>query len=171
MILILDIDETLVHSTHDEMTPNSFRVLDYTVEKRPYVDEFLAHILNDDYYEVGIWSAGTYEYVHAIVNELIKDRANLRFILTQRDCNELYDKPLSKVRDLINEDASPDYPYTVHDFLIIDNKKGVTGHDHLNHLHIEDFYGDSDDVELYHLWEYLDKNRYYTSEYLCTKWK
>lgn len=182
MILIIDIDETLIHSRKN--TPSSllirdynlqvndvFDVFNYGVQKRPYVDEFLSHILNDDYYEAGIWSAGTHEYVHKIVDELIPDKSKLKFILTRNDCDELDCKPLTKVRNLLSQESNHLYKRTVHDFLIIDNKKGVTGFDHLNHLEIIDFEGDKDDIELQRLWKFLDTHRYYSSEYLTAHWK
>lgn len=187
MILIIDIDETLIHSrkgvspsslliNNDIKSTDLFNVFNYTVQKRPYLDFFLSKVLNDEYYEVGIWSAGSYDYVHAIVDKIIPDKRNLKFIMTSDDCNEMRDKPLSKVRDLVhnidcrNIDICP-YGRTVHDFLIIDDRDKVTGHDELNHLQILEFEGDPLDDELLRLWNYLDQNRYHSSEYLVANWK
>lgn len=184
MILILDIDETLIHSVkslHPKLYENAiksgdaFKLFDYVVHKRPYVDEFLFNAMNDPYYSVGIWSAGSYDYVHAIVDHIIPDRDRLEFILTKDDCNELKDKPLSKVRDMYDNYQYNMYGQysgpTTHDFLIIDDKDGVTGHDELNHLKIFPYEGDEYDGELERLWNYLDKNRYRTSEYLASHWE
>lgn len=177
MIIILDIDETLVHSRKgisvasmliDKAVKPSdtFTVFDYLVQKRPHLDMFLSRLLNDDYYEVGIWSAGSYEYVHSIVDIIIPPsyRKNLRFVMTADDCNEMRDKPLSKVRDRFHGTS-------VHDYLIVDDRDGVTGHDELNHLQIAEFEGDIYDDELLRLWEYLDIYRYHSSEYLVVHWK
>lgn len=187
MILIIDIDETLIHSRknvysspllfdNDIQTSDLFNVFNYTVQKRPYLDFFLSKVLNDEYYEVGIWSAGSYDYVHAIVDKIIPDKKNLRFIMTSDDCDEKRDKPLAKVRNLMyNKDCNNihncQYERTIHDFLIIDDRDRVTGHDELNHLEILEFEGDTLDNELLRLWNYLDKNRYHSSEYLVANWK
>lgn len=175
MILIMDIDETLIHSRKgislssllnrsDVSEDDIFSIGEYIVQKRPHLDTFLENILNDDYYEVGIWSAGSYEYVHDIVDMIIPDQSKLKFIMTSRNCNEVRDKPLAKVRDLYPE-------MSVHDYIIIDDRHRVTGHDHLNHLQIYEFEGDTPDDELVRLWEYLDTNRYYSSEYLVANWR
>lgn len=187
MILIIDIDETLIHSRKDVSSSsllidndiNSsdlFNVPSYIVQKRPGLDEFLAKILNDDYYEAGIWTAASHDYAHSILNNIIPNKEKLKFVFTREHCDELDCKPLSKVRDLIRDMDRQDgndhmYERTIHDFLIIDNKKWVTGHDHLNHLEIVDFEGDPIDNELYRLWDYLDRNRYHSSEYLAANWK
>jgi TFIIF-interacting CTD phosphatase-like protein len=176
MIVILDIDETLIHSVKESNSiPSdipSFSISGFRVLKRPYLDQFLENLMNDEYYDIGIWSAGTYDYVHEIANNIITDKSKLKFILTRNDCNEMMCKPLSKVRNHIKQgERGTLFPRSVHDFILIDDRDGVTGYDHLNHLKIEPFEGDSDDMELYHLWEYLDQNRYHTSEYLVTNWK
>jgi len=184
MILIIDIDETCIHSHKDYSKgelkkkcnlndSDSFEIEGYCVQKRPYLDMFIEKICNDDYYEVGVWSAGSKSYVHDIVHKIFPDKSKLKFILTRNDCNELYDKPLSKVRDLISKMDSKDSiaKRKTSNFLIIDDRDGVTGHDELNHLQIYPFEGDTNDDELERLWKFLDKYRYYSSEYLSTHWK
>lgn len=185
MNVVLDIDETLVHSIPESSSLSgtrcqSFTIPGYRVCKRPYVDEFLDHLLNDPWYQVGIWSAGSYTYVHEIVDNLIPDRSKLLFTMTLDDCNERRQKPLSKVLNLLNERSrtsiSKDssycpYRHLMHDIIIIDDKHGVTGYNHLNHLKMVEYEGDQDDIELKALWEYLDRNRYHSSEYLVSCWK
>ncbi len=181
MNVILDIDETLVHSipVNPSSIPDdsdlSFIVGNYKVYRRPYVDEFIGHILHDPWYRVGVWSAGTYEYVHDIVRHLFPDKSRLLFIMTHDDCNEQRQKPLSKALKLINQDASKDiecpFRRLMHDVILIDDKPGVTGYNHLNHLKMLEFEGDRSDIELKVLWQYLDANRYHSSEYLVSHWK
>lgn len=182
MILIIDIDETLVHSVRSNISPsidrhdsknnsNTFCIFDFIVYKRPYLDMFLDKVLNDNYYEVGIWSAGTYDYVHAIIDNIIPDKSKLKFIFTRDECDERDNKPLGKVRDYVRQIDKRSYNRTIHDFIIIDNKEGVTGFDHLNHLMIRDYEGDDMDCELDRLWDFLNKNRYRTSEYLVSNWQ
>jgi hypothetical protein len=185
MILIFDIDETLIHSVkalnlqlHEDAIDrgDAFQLFDYVVYKRPYLDDFIQRVTNDPYYSAGVWSAGSYDYVHGIVDHIFPNRDDLEFVMTVRDCNELKDKPLSKVRDIYHQQylQNPDIfmEPTVHDFLIIDDRDGVTGHDELNHLKIYEFLNDDDDDnELERLWYYLDANRGRTSEYLASNWR
>lgn len=161
MILVLDVDETLIHS-HDYPVPGSFQIDNYYVEKRPYLDEFLNNILQDDNLQVGIWSAGVYDYVWDIAQEIIPDINSLEFIMTRDNCVPInregyrdYFKPLSLVNG--------------QDILLVDNKPDVTT-DCLRQILIDDFEGDKNDTELIRLWNYLDKNRGMSPEWLSTNW-
>lgn len=166
MILILDIDETMVHTTQHmgkyALEEECFPVLDFVSQQRPYLYAFLRKLLLDPDYKVLIWSAGSFDYVHEVVRNIIPDnlRSRVLRVMTVDDCNEMRDKPLSKVRRI----------YPDEDVMIIDDRDGVTGFDELNHLKIRPFHGEADDVELPYLWEYLDMNRGHKSEYLVTFW-
>jgi len=129
--LVLDIDETLVHTFDDgerinkNMIWNDPNLLElrrriYEIElidiagirgkgdyykmsgiMRPYLKEFLSFCFN--YFKVvAIWSAGKYEYVHAIVNQIFKDLPYPDAVYTRDDCELIdgsYVKPLSKMID------------------------------------------------------------------------
>lgn len=186
MIIILDLDETLVH-TSESVIPNLsyFKYDDLFVHKRPHLDFFIKKLMNDDYYDFAVWSAGKYGYVHHIVNKIFPRTADIAFVMTRDDCNEKRDKPLYKARNLYNQlycgnqliqtkkDPLPVYiePKTVHDFIIIDDREAVTSYDQLNHLQIPPFEGDSDDSELQILWEYLESNKGKPSEWLSANWQ
>src|SRR3989304_1474697 len=97
-VIVLDIDETLVHTFEDHEIFNDSNLLElkrriYHIEiididrshvrgsgfvyqmsgiMRPYMKEFLEFCFK--YFRfVTIWSAGTYSYVHSIVNEIFRD--------------------------------------------------------------------------------------------------
>lgn len=168
MILVFDLDETLVHSHQIHISGSDiFRIEGYYVQKRPFLDQFISLLKDDPDYMFGVWSAGTYSYVHDIVKNIFPVGNKPMFVLTRNDCNELRDKPLSKVSSLMKNLG---HPITEHDILIIDNKPDVTGHDHLRHLLIRDFEGDTNDFELRDLWYYLDSNRGFTAEDLAIHW-
>src|SRR3990167_4879064 len=140
MNVILDLDQTLIHSV-PETSPipwseaKTFFIPGYRVYKRPYLDEFLRHILRDPWYNVGIWSAGTRVYVHEVIAHLIPDQSKLLFVMTLDDCNEQRQKPLSKALYRINKDLADECPLRrlMHDVILIDDLPGVTGYNHLNH--------------------------------------
>lgn len=162
MIIVLDLDETLVHSVENELPElENFQFEQYFVHKRPYLDEFLAWILTNPDYEVYIWSAGTYDYVHHIVNTIVPPelRVGVVDILTRGDCNENRDKPLFKVTNNQTNDC-----------LIIDNKPHVTCFNCLNHLIINDFEGDPEDEELLFLMTFLSENKDMPAEWLAINW-
>ena len=112
LICVLDIDETLVHSTSDMEAWKRLRifsdpkkmdlrsrhyVLDLESErgsgigvnmwgtKRPYLEEFIRFCF--EYFKIVIvWSAGVYDYVHAVVEEIFKDSQEPHAILTRGNC-------------------------------------------------------------------------------------
>jgi TFIIF-interacting CTD phosphatase-like protein len=176
MIYVLDVDETLVHSVEDGVVPDDgdFMVLGYAVRKRPYVDELLDYLVNHPDHVVGVWSAATHDYVHQILDNIMcpEYKSRLAFVLTREDCSRVLlstgyvdrIKPLSKVKDMFLD-------IHAHDILLIDDKDGVTGYDHLNHLKIASFEGDDEDNELLTLIRFLDMNNGHPSEVLVCYWK
>lgn len=125
--IVLDIDETLVHTTDDIAAYKKLKIMDnpehvhlrdrvYNMEiamddgeiykcwgvVRPHVYEFLEFCFS--YFKiVAIWSAGQKEYVDAIVSFLFRDLPRPHIIYSFDDC-EIYNKkdkilfkPLSKL--------------------------------------------------------------------------
>lgn len=188
MIIILDLDETLVHTSNKKIEGLDYFTYtdEYIIHKRPYLDVFIKKLITDDYYDFAVWSAGTYDYVHHIVNTIFPKDIDLAFVLTRNDCNENRDKPLWKARTLYNEtyrgnkkaimsgsDEPVDVylePKSIHDFILIDDREYVTCYDTLNHLRIKSFEGSTRDTELKRLWEYLESNKGKCSEELAAEW-
>lgn len=112
MIIILDLDETVIHSVKipDKSIyqkainrGDAFEVQQYVALKRPFMEEFIHFLTHDSYYSIGVWSAGSYEYVHDVVRNIFPDHDLLEFVMTANDCDSVKDKPLEKVRDLYNQ--------------------------------------------------------------------
>jgi hypothetical protein len=110
--IVLDLDESLVHTFPDMETASKLGVFsdpqlrsrvyhleltDVSISKgigqkihlwgiiRPHVDQFLRFCFS--YFKiVGVWSAGKKEYVEAIVELLFRDIAKPHFIYTYNDC-------------------------------------------------------------------------------------
>jgi hypothetical protein len=74
--------------------------------KRPHIDEFL-DFANRYFRNIVIWSAGTYDYVHAIVKHLFKQIPCPARVFTRNDCTQSeeygYEKPLEKIYKAIPE--------------------------------------------------------------------
>ena len=143
--LILDLDETLVHSGFNPFTRQSDISLQINIDgrihtinilKRPYVDEFLKEISN--YYEIYVFTASMEEYASPVIDLL--DKNNLvRGKFFRQDCifnNGLYIKDLFKVTN------------DLRDVIIIDNNPSsyVTNED--NGIPIKTWYDDLNDNEL-----------------------
>lgn len=126
--VVLDIDLALVHTLGEELSEISRDLLEksrhdtseiyynisvkgkeYLGIKRPGLDLFLEFC--DNNFQVIVWSAGTYEYVHAVVDEIFQNHKRPHMIYTRDDCEMDEEgfliKPLSKIysdkRNIANE--------------------------------------------------------------------
>ena len=143
--LILDLDETLVHSGFNPFTRQSDISLQINIDgrahtinilKRPYVDEFLKEISN--YYEIYVFTASMEEYASPVI-DLIDKNNLVRGKFFRQDCifnSGLYIKDLFKVTN------------DLRDVIIIDNNPSsyVTNED--NGIPIKTWYDDLNDNEL-----------------------
>ena len=89
-LLILDLDETLVHATTNP--PNdrfSFEVANYFVYVRPHVQSFLDSV--SCFYDLAVWTASTESYASEIVASVIGDR-ELQFLWGRSRCTQKFDE-------------------------------------------------------------------------------
>ena len=155
LAIVLDLDETLVHSSSDM---NEFRDLNLSQHpdlnsrtyrlrindvitphgqgkisemwgiKRPHINEFLAFCFS--YFKVVIiWSAGTYKYVHAVVDNIFADIVPPHIVYTRDDCHQIdgiCDKNLSK---LFQNEELKGY-VTPENTLLIDDREYSFGYSH-----------------------------------------
>ena len=78
-LLILDLDETLIHATERPLDrPADFSVYGYHVYRRPYLDAFLAECAR--HFELAVWSSASDDYVRAAVETIFPDPAALHFV-------------------------------------------------------------------------------------------
>jgi RNA polymerase II subunit A small phosphatase-like protein len=84
-LLILDIDETLIHATNKSLDRlPDFMISKYQVYKRPYLDEFLQEIKED--FLLAIWSSASDDYVRAVVEKIIPKEIKLEFVWGRSRC-------------------------------------------------------------------------------------
>lgn len=115
--LILDLDETLVHSSFKSPEHYDFQIpvrygsnqIPIYVQKRPGVDEFLTHLLFD--FNLYIFTASVPEYSYPCVQELIPNFPISR-ILTRKHCRFI-DGYLVKDLSMFKQDLS--------NIIIVDN--------------------------------------------------
>ena len=143
--LILDLDETLVHSGFNPFTRKSDINLIINIDgrdhiinvlKRPYVDEFLKEI--SEYFEIIVFTASVSEYASPLLDKLDKNNY-LSGRLFRQDClfnQGLYIKDLKRIgKDL-------------KDMIIIDNNPISYADNEDNGIPILTWYDDLNDNEL-----------------------
>ena len=164
-LLILDLDETLIHATETSLVQQSdFSVYNYHVYKRPYLDTFLATCL--DWFDVAVWTSSGSEYAAEVVNAIFPAPQALAFVWTSDRCwivyNYNYDlidgdypryysrKPLKKVKR---------QGYNLESVIAIDDTPKKWEKSYGNLVTVKPFEGDRSDRELKYLLVYLDTLR------------
>ena len=154
--LILDLDETLVHSSFIPFEKNDI-VLNIEFESvmyniyvlvRPNAEEFIKKV--SKIFEVIIFTASIEKYALPLLDILDKDK-NIKYRLTREHCtflNGIYIKELKKLNRNLK------------DLIIVDNSPLAYAFDNDNGLPIKAWYDDKSDDELnkiYPLLEYLSR--------------
>ncbi|XP_060528841.1 CTD nuclear envelope phosphatase 1 homolog isoform X2 [Cylas formicarius] len=164
-ILVLDLDETLIHSHHDGVVRQTVRpgvppdfslkvIIDrhpvrFFVHKRPHVDFFLDIV--SQWYELVIYTASMEIYGAAVADKLDAGRGILKRRFYRQHCTPLfcgYTKDLSS----ICEDLSS--------IFIVDNSPGAYKTYPFNAIPIKSWFSDPTDVALLNLLPVLDALRF-----------
>jgi RNA polymerase II subunit A small phosphatase-like protein len=147
-LLILDLDETLIHATKEKLhTEAELAVFDYFVYKRPNVNQFLEKISR--HYRLGIWSSASDDYVNAIAGGITPEGVAFEFIWGRSKCTarrdyELDDYYFEKRLDKLKKKCALEH-------IITEKSRNNYG----NAVYIKPFMGEADDAELEHLYNYL----------------
>lgn len=159
-LLVLDLDETLVHSSEVEIADYDFicRIGGSTfwVKKRPDLDSFLKRV--SQIYDLMIWSAGGDDYVRAVV-KVIMEGISLVNIFTHNRCVIKY-RPL--MGDENCDSGTTRYSYVIkplikiwrkkkwsrQDTVVVDDCKTTFQRNYGNSIQISEFTGQNVDFEL-----------------------
>jgi len=151
-VLVLDLDETLVHSTFepvenpDLVLPVRIQGMTYRINviKRPGAEEFLARVKG--LFEVVVFTASLAEYAEPLV-QILDPTNSVSSLLYRQHCtplNGIYVKDLS----LLGRDMK--------DIILVDNSPNSFLFQPENAYHIKNFFDDKTDRELMRLAEFLD---------------
>jgi len=165
ILLVLDLDETLVHATRNPLFENwDFEVFDYKIFIRPGLISFLETCTN--HFELGIWSSASDDYVKEVVERIVPDHIPLHFVWGRSRCtrkinyelmedqgyydpdNHLYFiKRLYKLKNRVNGGLER--------MLIVDDTPRKCMENYGNAIYPLEFDGNPEDKELNYLAEYL----------------
>ena len=168
-LLILDLDETLIHATEvplPDLTPDLVLWKQYYVYKRPFLEEFIQ--ICQQYFELAVWSSASSDYVNKIVKAVFPKDIPLAFVWSRKKCTyttypinyleasglaydhyslpRVWFKKLEKVKKL---------GYALSKILIVDNSPEKLFYNYGNAIYVDDFMGDTNDQELMLLSKYL----------------
>jgi len=177
-LLILDLDETLIHSEEFPRTKPNNQKFDFKVhcegddywfmtKKRPFLDEFIKYVFEN--FDVGIWTASTRDYASIVLENIGIDESKLKFFYTRENCSLRLDyltnsyygiKNLQKLKKRawakqytkkIGQERELDR------ILIVDDIAETATNNRSNLILIKPFEFNENDTELLKLISYLEK--------------
>jgi len=164
-LLILDIDETLIHTDTVPLEYEKHLDFDfkfkgvgnslYYVKKRPYLDEFLNYAFEN--FDIAIWTAAGAEYADEILKAIGLDKSKLKFFYTQENCTLKLSYDYSNYFGVKNLQKLRKKGYDLNKVLIVDDIAETAVNNYGNLIQIKAFTDDTDDTELLKLISYLEK--------------
>ena len=154
MLLILDLDETLIHGAeHPLERPPDFRVGPFHIYARPFLKEFLLGA--SEMFQLAVWSSSTADYAGAISSAILPEGLTWEFAWTREHCvprtnfecmETQYLKDLKKVKRK---------GFALERVLVVDDTSHKLARNYGNAIYVAPFEGDPGDRELHWLLDYL----------------
>ena len=158
-LILLDLDETLIHTEFD-LTDKNLNAYDTIIRFKDDSDEYheIGIFLRNGvqkflttlniYFNIGIFTAADKDYADAVIRYLDPNQNIIKFCLYRNNCVNVNDliniKYLRIIKDI-------DLKKTV----LVDNNMYSFSAQLSNGILINSFYGDKNDVELFNVLEYL----------------
>jgi RNA polymerase II subunit A small phosphatase-like protein len=153
-LLILDLDETLVHATDVPLDrAHDFEVGPYVVYRRPGVDVFIRAM--SMHFELAVWTSSTRLYAEPVVAELFPVGIKPSFVWSRERCTRRFDPDTHDFEWAKNLDKVKRRGYALERVLIVDDTPKKLERHYGNLVRVKPFEGDPSDTELHGLTEYL----------------
>lgn len=154
LLLILDLDETLIHASSTKLdTEPDFFYEQYFVYKRPFLDTFFKEI--SAHFLIGIWSSADDIYVQEIIQKITPENINFEIVWGKNRCSlkrdvdldqYIFEKRLKKLKTK---------GFKLEQVLIVDDTPEKVKVNYGNAIYINPFRGEKEDKELLDLYRYL----------------
>jgi len=164
ILLILDLDETLIYATETKLNREAdFKMFHYYVYKRPFLDIFIQEVKED--FLLAIWSSASDDYVEEAVKHIIPKEIKLEFIWGRSRCT--YRMDYLKMEEFGHYDFMTHYNYVkplrklkkqgykLEKILIVDDTPYKSKDNYGNAIYPKEFLGAINDIELEMLAKYL----------------
>lgn len=157
-LLILDMDETLLHASEDCESEYDFKIVfgntTYFVKKRPNLDIFLDFAFSN--FKVAVWTAGGIDYASEALIKCGIRLNSLNFFWTREKCTIKKNLETGQYYGLKNLNKVKKFGWSLNDVLIVDDVGETSSKNYGNLIQIKPFYH-GDDNELLKLIKYLKK--------------
>lgn len=159
ILLVLDLDETLVYASETPLPRADFQVGPYHVVKRPFVVEFLRQA--DQWFDLAVWTSSGGGYAEEVIPLVFGDvAARLKFVWCRDRCTRRYDEPTGEYCYVKPFRKLKRLGYDLDRVLVIDDSPEKHQQNYGNLLRVTPFTGDPQDTELRDLLPFLDRVRH-----------
>ena len=149
-LLVLDLDETLVHATEQALDVQAdFQVGPYFVYRRPHLDEFIRR--TSALFDIGIWTSSGEVYAAQVIERLFPADL-LRFIWSSRRCTLARDPLTGEYSSVKNLHKLKKHGFNLESIIAVDDTPSKYGRHYGNLVRVSEFVGDAGD----RLADYLD---------------
>lgn len=164
-LLILDVDETLLHGTATPLKQKeTFKVFHFYIYLRPFLEEFLRKIKED--FLVGVWSSASDDYVKEVVEHIFPKDYPLEFVWGRKRCTYRSKRYSESFGRYLSDYETPYFylkrlqklkrkGFQLERILIVDDSPEKALCNYGNAIYPSAFTGGIDDDELLHLLNYL----------------
>ena len=154
-LLILDIDETLIHGREEPLDrPCEFLAGRYHIYERPHLNQFLQSV--SELYDLACWSSATHDYLEIVVNTITKDLFSpLLFVWDRSRCTRRTDFTLQEEYFLKDLQKVKKKGYDLARVLILEDEPRKVNRHFGNAIFVKPYVGALDDDELPKLASYL----------------
>ncbi len=155
ILLILDLDETLVHAVERPIArPHDFLVGPYFVYRRPQLGAFLMACAAR--FRLAVWSTAGDEYVREVVGRILPSGVELAFAWGRSRCVRTYNTDWLEDEFLKDLKKVKRAGYSLERVLIVEDTPRKVHRHYGNAVYVPPYLGATDDDVLPRLTDYLD---------------
>ena len=153
-LIILDIDETLIHATQKPFErEHDFETEWYFVYKRPYVHKFIEFCI--EHFKVAVWTTVGHEFAEKVVSELFPRDFKLEFLWSYKRCTPTFNPELYETIYLKNLNKVKRLGYKLEHVIMVDDTPAKLAKNYGNLVRVNEYRGQEHDIELKRLMKYL----------------
>ena len=152
-LLVLDLDETLIHATDVKLAHEEcFRFQNLYVYKRPHLDWFINEMQNT--FNLGVWTASGHVYAEAVINQIF-DKNALEFVWSNQHCNLSRNLHNGEYETIKNLRKLKNRGYRLENIIVVDDTPSKHRKNYGNLVTVKEYLGEQNDNELQLVAAYL----------------
>jgi RNA polymerase II subunit A small phosphatase-like protein len=147
LLVILDLDETLVHVPDQPLGRRAdFTVAEHVGYCRPHLEGFLSELR--ERYRVAIWTAAGHDYAQAVVSAIVPWHVELAFLWSAEHCTAHLDRETREASTFKKLGKVEELGFDLARVLMVDDSPEKHLRNYANLVPIAPFLGSHADVEL-----------------------